>query len=140
MAGGAEEEEEHVHDPDLMQDQPIPLDKFVIEPPQIRLPARIRKGQVLKVQIKFKHPSRTGLRMLAEHKFVKDRPAFFVRRMKVFYRRRLLCRYEMTSALSDIPIVTFTLRATHESPLRVVFTDSKGKIYDVERLVRFTPS
>ena len=132
------EEHDHEHDPDIEQTEPVPLEKFVIKPPQIRLPVRIRLGEVIKVQVKFKHPSRTGLRMIAEHRFAKHRPAFYVRRMEVYYSGRRLSRYEMTSALSDIPITTFTLRVTREAPLHVVFTSSKGKVYEAEEQVRFT--
>ena len=132
------DEHDHEHDPDLERDKPIPLEEFVIEPPQIRLPVRIQEGKVIKVQVKFKHPSRTGLRMVAEHQFAKDQPAFYVRRMEVYYSGRRVSHYEMTSALSDIPITTFTLRAKREAPLRVVFTSSEGKVYEVEKQVRFT--
>lgn len=134
----AEAEDRHEHDPDIERSEPIPLEQFVIEPPQIRLPVRIRPGDVIKAQVKFKHPSRTGLKMVGEHRFEKDQPAFYVRRMEAFYGGRLLCRYEMTSALSDIPITTFTFRATREAPLRVVFTNSKGKVYEAQAQVRYT--
>lgn len=136
----AEETQEHEHDLDVEQREPVPLEKFVIQPPQIRLPVRIHPDEVIKVQVKFKHPSRTGLKMVAEHRFVKDQPAFYVRRMEAFYGGRLLSRYEMTSALSDIPILTFILRATREAPLRIVFTSSEGKAYEVEERIRFTSS
>lgn len=109
-------------------------------PARIRLPRRIVKGEVIRVQAKVRHPSRTGLRMIGEHQFAPDpeNPAVYIRSLEVYYGEAKLLGYEMTSALSDDPIVTFTLRATQEAPLRVVFTSSEGKVYEASAPVRFT--
>ena len=110
----------------------------VIAPPRIRLPIRIAEGKVIKVQAKMRHPARTGLRMIAEHIFAKGEPAFYIKKMEVFFLDTLLSTYEMSSALSDDPIVTFKLRASQEGPIRVVFTSSDDKAYEASTMLRFT--
>lgn len=110
----------------------------VITPPRIRLPLRISKGKVIKVQAKMRHPARTGLRMIAEHVFAKGEPAFYIKKMEVFFRNTLLSTYEMSAALSDDPMITFKLRAVEEGTLRVVFTSSEDKMYQASTILRFT--
>ena len=111
---------------------------MVIAPPRIRLPIRITKGSIIKVQAKMRHPSRTGLRMIAEHVFAKGEPAFYIKKMEIFFRNALVSTYEMSSALSDDPIVTFKLRASEEGSVRVVFTSSDDKVYEASTMLRFT--
>ena len=123
------------HDRDSPKSIPPPQ---VIAPPRIRLPIRIAKGKVIKVQAKMRHPSRTGLQMVAEHVFAKGEPAFYLKKMEVFFRDVLVSTYEMSAALSDDPIVTFKLRAVEEGLVRVVFTSSEDKAYEASTMLRFT--
>jgi len=110
----------------------------VIAPPRIRLPIRIAKGAVIKIQAKMRHPSRTGLRMIAEHVFAKGEPALYIKKMEVFFRNALVSTYDMSAALSDDPIVTFKLRPSEEGLIRVVFTSSEDKVYEASKMLRFT--
>lgn len=109
-------------------------------PARIRLPRRIVKGEVIRIQAKVRHPSRTGLRMIDEHRFAPDpdNPAVYIRLLEIFYGEDKLAWYEMSSAISDDPIVTFPLKATREAPVRVVFTSSEGKVYEASAPVTFT--
>lgn len=109
-------------------------------PARLRLPRRIVKGEVIRVQAKVRHPSRTGLRMIDEHRFAPDpdNPAVYIRFLEVFYGETKVAWYEMSSALSDDPIVTFPLKATREAPVRVVFTSSEGKTYEAAAPLTFT--
>src|SRR5262245_14606089 len=91
-----------------------------IRPPVIRIPElvsghQIQRGEVIQVQVKFKHPNRTGL-ALREGKFVQEAAPFYIREMQVFYGEHLLSRYDMTPAVSDNPFLTFKLRATEARP------------------------
>jgi hypothetical protein len=109
-------------------------------PARIRLPRRIVKGEVIRVQAKVRHPSRTGLRMIDEHRFAPDpdNPAVYIRLLEIFYGEAKVAWYEMSSAISDDPIVTFPLKATSEAPVKGVFTSSEGKTYEASVPVRFT--
>lgn len=109
-------------------------------PAKIRLPRRIVQGEVIRVQVKVRHPSKTGLRMIGEHQFASDpeNPAVYLRLLELYYGETKLAWYEMTSALSDDPVVTFTLRATREAPVRAVFTSSEGKTYEASAFIRLS--
>jgi desulfoferrodoxin (superoxide reductase-like protein) len=102
-----------------------------ILPPVIRIPelvrrGRLSKGEVAEVQVKFKHPSKTGL-AYENHKFVQLEKPFYLTSMQVFYGERLVSRYEMTAGLSDNPFLKFRLKFTEEKPIRIDFTNSTGR-------------
>jgi desulfoferrodoxin (superoxide reductase-like protein) len=102
-----------------------------ILPPVIRIPELVRrgrlgKGEMAEVQVKFKHPSKTGL-AYKDKKFVQVEEPFYVTSMQVFYGDRLVSRYEMTPGLSDNPFLKFKLKFTEEKPIRIVFTNSMGR-------------
>jgi sulfur-oxidizing protein SoxY len=105
--------------------------KEEILPPVIRIPELVRRGRLAKgelseVQVKFKHPSKTGL-AYENKKFVQVEKPLYLRSMQVFYGERLVSRYEMTAGLSDNPFLKFKLKFTDERPIRVVFTNSNGR-------------
>jgi sulfur-oxidizing protein SoxY len=100
-------------------------------PPVIRIPELVRKGRLSKgttaeVQVKFKHPSRTGLRY-ENKKFIQVEEPFYLTSMQLFYGDRLVSRYEMTAGLSDNPFLTLKLKFTEEKPIHIVFTNSLGQ-------------
>jgi desulfoferrodoxin (superoxide reductase-like protein) len=102
-----------------------------ILPPVIRIPELVRRGRLVKgemaeVQVKFKHPSETGLAYENE-KFVQVEEPLYLTSMQVFYGDRLVSRYEMTAGLSDNPFLKFKLKFTEEKPIRIVFTNSTGR-------------
>jgi desulfoferrodoxin (superoxide reductase-like protein) len=105
--------------------------KEEISPPLIRIPELVRRGRLVKgevseVQVKFKHPSKTGL-AYENKKFVQAEEPLYLTSMQVFYGERLVSRYEMTAGLSDNPFLKFKLKFTEEKPIRIVFTNSKGR-------------
>jgi len=102
-----------------------------ILPPVIRIPELIRRGRLTKgetaeVQVKFKHPSKTGL-AYENKKFIQVDEPFYLTSMQVFYADRLVSRYEMTPGLSDNPLLTLKLKLTEEKPIHIVFTNSLGQ-------------
>jgi sulfur-oxidizing protein SoxY len=103
----------------------------LISPPVIRVPELVRKGRLAKgtttdVQLKFKHPSRTGL-AYESNEFVQIEEPFYVKSMEVFYGDRLVSRYDMTAGLSDNPFLTLKLKFTEPKPIHVIFTNSLGR-------------
>jgi desulfoferrodoxin (superoxide reductase-like protein) len=115
--------------------------KIEILPPIIRIPGLIRRGRLVKgeaseVQVKFKHPSTTGL-AYENGKFVQVEEPFYLKSMQVFYGERPVSRYEMTAGLSDNPFIKFKLRFTEEKPIRVVFTNSQGRQFGSSTEVMF---
>lgn len=110
-----------------------------IRPPVIRIPelverGKIRQGEIIHVQVKLKHPSRTGL-ALQGSAFVQTADPFYLKEMKVLYGDRLVSRYEMTPAISDSPFMTFTLRVMEESTVRIVVTNSRGQQFETSHKI-----
>jgi sulfur-oxidizing protein SoxY len=105
--------------------------KEEILPPVIRIPELVRRGRLAKgtateIQVKFKHPSETGL-AYENKKFVQVEEPFYVASMQLIYGDRLVSRYDMTAGLSDNPFLTLKLKFTEEKPIHVVFTNSLGQ-------------
>lgn len=114
-------------------------EKEEIRPPMIRIPELVRrghlvKGEIAEVQVKFKHPSRTGLAYVNQE-FAQVEEPLYVRSMQVLYGKRLVSRYEMTAGLSDNPFLKFKLKFNEEKPVRVVFTNSKGQQFSAANQV-----
>ena len=104
--------------------------------PKIRVPRRIKKDQVIEVRVKVGHNSYTGLKIV-DGKYVSARPAYFLKKMEVFYGDELACQYDMTSATSPNPLIRFKLRATKEAPLKAVFTNSDNVTKQAVTKVKF---
>ena len=85
--------------------------RYRMQTPRMRLPWRIRKGEIIRVLVKIRHPNRTGLRPLQDGTFEFSRPAFFIRLVEVFYGGELAAKFETTSAISDDPIFVLPAHA-----------------------------
>lgn len=113
-----------------------------IGPPAIRIPQLIADGRItpdqpIDVQIKTKHPSRTGL-VDREGTFVQASDPLYLNRMDVFYGNERISQFTMTSALSDNPFIAFRLRAPREGLLRVVLTNNRGQRFEATHPIRFS--
>lgn len=112
---------------------------YRMQKPRIRVPWRIRKSEIIRVQTKIRHPNRTGLRPLADGSFARSRPAFYIRLVEVFYGDELAAKFETNSAISDDPIFAFHLRADREAPLRIVFTNHRDEQSEAVKKIAFSP-
>jgi sulfur-oxidizing protein SoxZ len=93
---------------------------------RIRVPAQIRKGDVITVHAIVSHPMDTGFFRTREGDPI---PAYFIKDVVVTYGADEVARFEWTSGISRDPVVTFTLRADREAPLTMVWSDNKGGVY-----------
>jgi len=124
--------------PEALQEPPVR-----VGPPRLWVPPRVRPGEVFEVRVKATHPSRTGLRLLADGKtFVRAGPPFFLETLEVLYGRRwwsprLVSRFSLSSVIADDPLFVFPLRADQEGAVRVVLTNNRGERFEVSREVRW---
>jgi sulfur-oxidizing protein SoxZ len=93
---------------------------------RIRLPERISRGDVIRVNSIISHPMDTGFFRSANGRPI---PAYFIKDVVITYGDQPIARFEWTSGISRDPVVSFTLRADREAPLTMVWTDSKGGVY-----------
>ena len=112
-----------------------------IKPPRLRLGRRIKKDQVIKVKVRFEHPSFTGLGQVDPETtpaFNRAIPVSFLRNMLVYYGDDLVSRFNLTSAIADNPLFAFKLKAVKEEPLKVVFINNAGERWEVSKNIKFS--
>jgi sulfur-oxidizing protein SoxZ len=102
---------------------------------RIRIPDRIVRGDLITVNAIVVHPMDTGFFRTAEGQPI---PAYFITDVVVTYGDDEVARFEWTSGVSKDPVVSFTLLATREAPLTMVWTDSKGGVYRQSVAIAFT--
>jgi sulfur-oxidizing protein SoxY len=107
-----------------------------IHPPVIRIPALVerralRPGEFFHVQVKLRHPSRTGL-AFRDGRFVQESEPLHLDALEVFHDGEPVSRFLPTSALSDDPLFTFGLVARRAGRVAVVITNSRGQRFEAE--------
>ena len=112
--------------------------KYKMQKPRMRIPRKITKGDIFRVQVKISHPIRTGLRLTPIGTFVRGREPFYIRLVEVFYGGELVTKLEPNSATSDDPLFAFHLKANKEAPIRIVFTNHRDDQSEVSKAVKFT--
>jgi desulfoferrodoxin (superoxide reductase-like protein) len=113
-----------------------------IRPPVIRIPQLvadgwIAAGAVIDVQVKTKHPSRTGL-AFEDGRWVQVSAPFHLTQMDVVYGDEPVSRFLLTAALSDNPMITFKLRAVRQAPLRVTLVNTHGERFEAMHAIRWS--
>lgn len=113
-----------------------------IRPPAIRIPQLVADGsigrhQIIDVQLKIKHPTRTGL-VVRDGRFVSASEPLYLEGVEVFHDSQPVCRFALTSALSDNPLIAFKLRAHAEGLLRAVLTNNRGQRFEATHPIRFS--
>ena len=90
---------------------------------RIKVPDRIKRGDVITVNSIISHPMDTGFFRTAEGNPI---PAYFIKDVVVTYAGEEVARFEWTSGISRDPVVSFTVKADDEGPLTMVWSDNKG--------------
>jgi sulfur-oxidizing protein SoxZ len=93
---------------------------------RIRVPDRVRQGELIVVNAIISHPMHTGFFRDADGKPI---PAYFIKDVVVTYGDQEVARFMWTSGVSRDPIVSFTLRADREATLRMTWTDNRGDTF-----------
>jgi predicted secreted protein len=91
--------------------------------------ARMAPDDIIDVQVKTKHPNRTGL-VLRDGRFVQESEPFHLNEMVVFYGSEQVSRFVLSAALSDNPLITFKLRARRQAPIRVTLANTRGQRFE----------
>ncbi|GMT42158.1 MAG: hypothetical protein IEMM0002_0569 [bacterium] len=114
--------------------------KIKMGKPKMRLPRKIKSGQIIEVRVKIKFPSLTGLKLVDEEKniFKREKPSVYLKKMDVFYGGQKITEYFMTSATSPDPLIRFKMRADKEAPVRIVFTNSFDQSAEVSKNLKFS--
>lgn len=101
---------------------------------KIVLPARIARGDVIRVQVAVQHPMDTGFFRDANAVII---PAWFIHDVRVRLGDEEIARFEWTSGISRDPVVSFQLKAEREGPLTFHWTDNRGREYSGTAEIKF---
>jgi predicted secreted protein len=120
---------------------PTPAIEDELRPPVIRIPALVagsglRPGEVVQVQVKTRHPSRTGLTR-RDGRWVLASEPFHLSTLEVVYRDEPVSRFVLTAALSDNPLISFLLLPRQEGTVRVTLTNTRGQRFEASHPLRF---
>jgi sulfur-oxidizing protein SoxY len=107
----------------------------IIRIPQLVADGEIRGGEIIDVQVKIRHPNRTGL-ALRDGRFVQDAEPFHLTEMDVVYDGERVSRFVLTAALSDSPMITCKLLARRRADVRVTLTNTRGQRFTATHPVR----
>ncbi|GBE13127.1 sulfur oxidation protein SoxZ [bacterium BMS3Bbin14] len=102
---------------------------------KIRLPRTVRKGQIITVKTLIIHPMETGLRKNKKTK--KKIPAYYINDVSVYYGDQLITHENWSIAVSANPFMSFDLKVDKAAPLKIVWKDIKGGIY--QKTVQIEP-
>jgi Sulphur oxidation protein SoxZ len=107
----------------------------IIRIPQLVADGEIRGGEIIDVQVKIRHPNRTGL-ALRDGRFVQDAEPFHLTEMDVVYDGERVSRFVLTAALSDSPMITCKLLARRRADVRVTLTNTRGQRFTATHPIR----
>lgn len=90
----------------------------------IKLPERVRRGDIVEVKTMVSHPMETGYRTGADGRLVaRD----IVRELVCTYDGVEVFRAELFPAIAANPYITFELRATRSGEVSFRWTDERGR-------------
>ena len=101
---------------------------------KVRVPNTIKKGDVVPVQVLVTHPMETGMRKTKDGKVI---PEYYIKDVDIFYGNDRITHCDWTIAVSANPFITFYLKADKEAPIKIVYKDIKGGVY--EQTVQISP-
>jgi sulfur-oxidizing protein SoxZ len=101
---------------------------------RIRVPDRIARGEIIIVNAIVSHPMDTGFFRTAQGDPI---PAYFIKDVVVTYGDEEVARFQWTSGISRDPVISFTLRADREAPLTMVWSDTKGGVFQQSAHIAF---
>jgi hypothetical protein len=112
-----------------------------IRPPVIRIPKLVAEGvlqagELIQIQVKTKHPNRTGL-VLRDGRFVAAAEPFHLNGLQVVYDDEPVSRFVLTAGLSDNPLISFLLQPRREGLVRVTLTNTRGERFEAAHPIRF---
>jgi sulfur-oxidizing protein SoxZ len=95
---------------------------------RIRVPASVKRGEVVKVRCLVIHPMERVERG-KDGKAI-DKNYRFINRIVVQYLGREIAQFETTQSISENPFFSFAVRAVEPGPLTVTFFDTHGSKFE----------
>ena len=90
----------------------------------VRIPKKVKKGQIFKVQLVIIHPMETGLRK--DPKTGKKIPAHFITHVDLYLNDKKVSRVNSSPGISKNPYFAIKMKAVESGTLKIVYGDNKG--------------
>jgi sulfur-oxidizing protein SoxZ len=101
--------------------------------PRIRLPAQIKRGEVIEVKTLATHDMESGQRRDSAGKLV---PRKILNRLTCTYNGRLVFEAALEPAISANPYVAFFLKAAESGTLDFAWTDDDGTVHRARQAIK----
>jgi len=102
---------------------------------RIRVPASIKRGDVVKVRCLVIHPMERVER--GKDGKIVDKNYHFINRVVVTYLGKEIAQFETTQSISENPFFSFPVRATEPGKVSVTFLDTHGGKYEGSTEIKF---
>jgi sulfur-oxidizing protein SoxZ len=89
----------------------------------IKLPRSYKKGDVIEVKTVITHPQHTGIGK-------KAKPRHFINSINVYYGDANIASLDTHASISRDPYFSFKIKVTKSAPLKVIWKDNKGNIFE----------
>ncbi len=89
----------------------------------VRVPKKIKKGDVFKVQMVITHPMETGRRKDRHGKTI---PAHYITKVEFFFNDKKVTTLHTGPAISKNPYFAVMMKATESGKLTIKYEDNKG--------------
>jgi len=90
----------------------------------VRVPKKISKGQIFKIQMVITHPMETGRRK--DKKTGKPIPAHYITTVEFFFNDQKVTKLNTGPAISKNPYFAVKMKATESGTLTIRYRDNKG--------------
>ncbi|NPA32133.1 MAG: thiosulfate oxidation carrier complex protein SoxZ [Aquificae bacterium] len=94
----------------------------------VRVPKKVKKGEVFKVQMVIIHPMETGLRK--DPKTGKKIPAHYITHVDFYFNDKLVTRINSSPGISKNPYFAIKMKAQESGTLKIVYEDNKGNKWE----------
>jgi len=96
----------------------------------VRVPKKVKKGQIFKVQMVIIHPMETGLRK--DPKTGKKIPAHYITHVDFYFNGKLVTKINTSAGVSKNPYFAIKMKAEKSGTLKIVYEDNKGGHWEKE--------
>ncbi|MBF0448010.1 MAG: thiosulfate oxidation carrier complex protein SoxZ [Magnetococcales bacterium] len=94
---------------------------------KIRVPKKVKIGDVIEVKALIRHPMETGLRK--DKKTGQKVPAHFIDTVSATFNGETVLHSTWGAAISQDPMIGFHLKVDGSGPLVITWKDNKGGVY-----------
>ncbi len=90
----------------------------------VKVPKKVKKGQIITIRMVIIHPMETGLRK--DKRTGKRIPAHYITHVDFYFNDKLFTRINTSAGVSKNPYFAIKFKPTESGTLRIFYEDNKG--------------